>query len=177
MPRGSNRGGERPGAGRRPGGFGTPEQRALALLAPRTGNERPVDGLHITPVQKSAVLMTARGKSYAQIARELEITEETLRRWRKSSWWAEEVSLAIQEISGNPRAALEPLTPKALAAAEKILDDYLSENRDTPSARAIIELIFGYDFGKPILRHQRQEASHITVQFVNRSDEEEDAGK
>ena len=159
MPK-TNSGGKRPGAGR-PSGLPIRNRSKPLALVP--GPEKLPVGFLAKPEQETAALMVAKGFSFAEVCRRLEINPSTLQEWRKKDFWPLALEKAKHELAGDPNVALRPLTPRAVGVYDKTIEGYLDGDTEPGLAVSVSRDIMDRVWGKPLIRTQSQSRKDIRI--------------
>jgi transcriptional regulator with XRE-family HTH domain len=162
MPKGTNSGGNRQGAGRKP--------KALTVTPEVNKHELSVANMDLQPNQVAAVAMLARGMKQKRVAEQLGVAENTIITWKKNPAFQQALGEVQARMLADPMAALDPMIPKALGKLEQALD----QDEDLKLAVGVAESVMDRRYGKAIVRQASANVSHVTINIV--SNKESDAG-
>lgn len=178
MPRGSNSGGKRPGAGhpsnarKRSVVPWTDEHREKARIA--LDAQREV----IQPRQLLAVRLRAQGYSWPRVAEKVGVVRATVTTWRKAEWWDEEFAKAAAAVAEEADKLFRERLGMSLEVGDKLIEDFIDEKEGADAGLALKAAINYQDraVGKPIIRSQSlsRKDIHITYEEIPPALEEPD---
>lgn len=101
--------------------------------------------------QERAVLMVASGMTGVAIAAELDVTPETVSRWKQESAFQAEVNALLHETRAFVRRRMGVLASKAISIVESALDDAkLAPGDRLKAAFKVLDM-----YGAPALARER----------------------
>jgi transcriptional regulator with XRE-family HTH domain len=162
MPKGTNSGGNRQGAGRKP--------KALTVVPQTNNNAEPCTNHDLPHQQVACIAMMARGMKQVRIAEQLGVAEYTISQWKQNPAFQQALAEVQARMLADPMAALDPMIPKALGKLEQALD----QDEDLKLAVGVAESVMDRRYGKAIVRQASANVSHVTINIV--SNKESDAG-
>jgi len=144
------------------------------IVPPLSGNIDIIDSNAIrdtsldslTPQQKVAIRLLARGRPKLEIANKAGCTTAAIYKWEKQFPFA--VEQAIMEVV-DPGMIFQPMVPSAASAYYALL----SQTTDLAQLRATAQDVFDRQFGKPVQRAQIESHQTISITFQDATEAEE----
>jgi hypothetical protein len=161
LPRASNKGGSRQGAGAPT----LPPALSLVPTDKRLSSDLDALRIQLTPQQAMAANMLARGFTNTKVAEQLGLHRQSISNWKDIPAFNALVDKLNESLLANPYQGLDPLVPKAFNRLDEAL-----EGDDLRLATSVAESVLDRRYGKAVVRQVSLDSKEFHFYFNDKPD-------